>query len=291
MRGPSLAVALWVGAMWPGAPALAASAPAAQVEARVEAAPPPPGDEAMPPATREAATTPPLNAVASTGYALQPPGQFHGGEAVARDGERWLALRIDRTDAALLPVAVRVATVEDALVDAPGERSGALVSTDPADEAIVMLLRGPALVAGALDEAAVEPPGIGDGPRLDTGLAFRDARYRLRSECAPRNEAPREGQLLFDCRIALRELGGRGREQVLVRMDGYANAPGEPAWLGNDAAPALLFAGDLDRDGELDLLFDTTDHYNVSRPTLFLSSQARPGELLGEVVVYESTGC
>ncbi|MET0807665.1 MAG: hypothetical protein ABWX93_02785, partial [Pseudoxanthomonas sp.] len=61
--------------------------------------------------------------------------------------------------------------------------------------------------------------------------------------------------------------------------------------LGDDASPTLLFAGDLDRDGKLDLIFDGTDHYNVSRPTLFLSSPAGQGELLHEVARYESVGC
>lgn len=241
--------------------------------------------------TAMAAAAPPVNAVSPAGYALQPPGEFHGDEVLAREGERWLALRMDRMDAALVPVAVRVAGFVDLLVDEPGQRSGKAVSTSPADEAIVMLLRGPALVAGALDEAMLDPPGIDEGPRIDTHLMFRDARYRLLSECTPRDEPPREGQFLFDCRIVLRQLDGRGREQVLVRMDGYANAPGGQAWFGDDAAPALLFAGDLDRDGELDLLFDTTDHYNVSRPTLFLSSQAAPGELLGEAARHASVGC
>jgi hypothetical protein len=76
-----------------------------------------------------------------------------------------------------------------------------------------------------------------------------------------------------------------------MRMDGHANAPGEAPWLGDDATPALLFAGDLDRDGVLDLLLDTTDHYNLSRPTLFLSSQAGTGELLREVARFVAVGC
>lgn len=273
-----------------------AAIPAPQAEVRVEAAPAAPAAPAgaapapapAPVGEAPALPAPPVFSIAD--YAIQPPGQFHRGEPVARDGERWLALRMDRMDAALVPVAVRVATVEDPLVDEPGgEHTGQAVSTEPEDAAIVMLLRGPALVAGALDEATLHPPGIGEGPRIDTRLAFRDAHYRLRSECTPRRHPPREGQFLSDCRIVLREAGGR--EQVLARMDGYANAPGEPAWLGNDAAPALLFAGDLDRDGELDLLFDDSDHYNISRPTLFLSSQAAPGELLGKVASHESVGC
>ena len=82
-----------------------------------------------------------------------------------------------------------------------------------------------------------------------------------------------------------------GRAQALSRLTGYLEPGAGAISLGDDASPVLLFAGDLDRDGKLDLIFNTTDHYNVSRPTLFLSSQAKSGELLGEVAHYESVGC
>lgn len=272
---------------------LATAAPAPQVAVRIEAVPAPQVQGATDASRTEAAPAgdvPPPRASA-TGHAIQPPGQFHGAETVALDGETWLALRVDADDAALLPAVLRVSVVEDPLVDAPGERTGAAVSSTPQDDAIRMFLRGPALVAGMIDQARVEMTD-GDGRhRFERELAFRDARYRLRSECTPHGGAPVAGQLQFDCRIVLCETGSRHREQVLVRMDGYATGPGEHAWLGNDAAPALLFAGDLDRDGELDLLFDTTDHYNVARPTLFLSSQAGHGELLREVARHEASGC
>ena len=53
----------------------------------------------------------------------------------------------------------------------------------------------------------------------------------------------------------------------------------------------LKFAGDLDGDGKLDLLIDTTHHYNLSEPTLFLSSQAKDGELVHNVASFRTTGC
>lgn len=264
-------------------PQVAPSVEPPRVVAQAEAAP----RDAVPLDGAQSQATP---ALSIAGYAIQPPGQFHGGETVALDGEPWLALRVDADDAALLPAVLRVSAVEDPLVDAPGERTGAAVSSTAPDDAIRMFLRGPALVAGIVEQARMDMTD-GDGRyRLERALAFRGARYRLRSECTPRGVAPVAGQFQFDCRIVLRELHSR-REQLLAAMDGYASGPGEHAWLGDDAAPALLFAGDLDRDGELDLLFDTTDHYNVSRPALFLSSQARPGELLREVARHEATGC
>ena len=57
------------------------------------------------------------------------------------------------------------------------------------------------------------------------------------------------------------------------------------------ASPTAIWAGDLDRDGELDLLVDATFHYNVSNWTLWLSSGADSGELVGEVATLTTTGC
>lgn len=227
-------------------------------------------------------------ASAAEGHAIQPPGPFHAGEAVARDGERWLALHIGPSgNAALTTTTLRVAATHDPLVDEPDQRSGETVSA-PASDAASMFLRGPALVAGPLQSAEPLPAGNDATRGVDLRLRFDAGLHRLRSECERRGPAS-GGQQAFDCRIVLQ--APDGREQVLARMGGYAERPGEPARLGDEAAPALLFAGDLDRDGALDLLFDTSDHYNLSRPTLFLSSQAGPGELLRQVAQYQATGC
>ena len=51
----------------------------------------------------------------------------------------------------------------------------------------------------------------------------------------------------------------------------------------------LLWAGDLDRDGQLDMLIDTVCDYNASGPMLFLSSLAEDGYLLQMVAQFETT--
>ncbi|MEK7793893.1 MAG: hypothetical protein AAB353_05155, partial [Candidatus Hydrogenedentota bacterium] len=58
-----------------------------------------------------------------------------------------------------------------------------------------------------------------------------------------------------------------------------------------DAGPWLLWAGDLDRDGRADFLFDLTDHYNVSHLALFLSGRAKEGEVAGLAGEWRTTGC
>ena len=81
--------------------------------------------------------------------------------------------------------------------------------------------------------------------------------------------------------------------QSLTALSGYrSQASDDPRiQLGDDASPRLIFAGDLNRDGRLDLIFDTTDHYNLSRPTLFLSSAAGKGGVVRAVGTHDAVGC
>jgi len=223
-------------------------------------------------------------------FALQPPGQFHGDEPVARDGERWLALRIDGDDAALVATTVQVQAVEDVIAgDESGQRSGRLVGSNAGDDAhLVTYLRGPGLQAGAIERAQV----VASASALTTlpvhDLTFRGQRHRIDARCDPAPFEHVDEQAHYACRIALDNARG---VQVLATTIGYFEAGASTMSLGDAAAPQLLFAGDLDRDGELDLIFDITDHYNIARPTLFLSSGAQSDAFVREAARYESVGC
>ncbi len=53
----------------------------------------------------------------------------------------------------------------------------------------------------------------------------------------------------------------------------------------------VLFAGDIDGDEMLDLIIDTSPHYNATSPTLYLSKPADKKELVKPVGVHTSVGC
>jgi hypothetical protein len=58
----------------------------------------------------------------------------------------------------------------------------------------------------------------------------------------------------------------------------------------DDTSWPILWAGDLDRDGRLDLYLDLSWKYSVSRRVLFLSSAAAGDSLVGEAAVFQTTG-
>lgn len=49
------------------------------------------------------------------------------------------------------------------------------------------------------------------------------------------------------------------------------------------AGPGLVWAGDLDKDGEVDLYMSLSRHYAQVKHGLFLSSAAKDGEIVGQV--------
>lgn len=212
------------------------------------------------------------------------PGDYHGDEVTARDREIWLTLVLDaegRTHLEPRPVAIDA--IHDAVLDeldaATGKRVGA-----GSDDALFHVRDIAGATAGNIVSAYIaggEPLIIDAQFDRSFQLDGRDA-GNLRLECgAPDRDA------LTTCALRLR-LGQRS--QTLATWQAEARVPG-PWMLGNDAYPHLRWAGDLDRDGRLDLLIDVSDHYNVSQPTLFLSSQASDGELVHAAAALRSLGC
>lgn len=59
----------------------------------------------------------------------------------------------------------------------------------------------------------------------------------------------------------------------------------------DDAMITILFGGDIDKDGFLDLLIDTSNHYNAESPTLFLSSPSDDKTILKAVANHVRVGC
>jgi hypothetical protein len=73
---------------------------------------------------------------------------------------------------------------------------------------------------------------------------------------------------------------GKKRKSLLVAQSVYS-----------DLKINIIFAGDIDGDGILDLILDISQNYNAYSPTLYLSKPADQKEVLKPIGGHTSFGC
>ncbi len=206
---------------------------------------------------------------------LLPGGVYHGDEVPYPQGPGWMAL-LDGDPAALVPVALDIRIRYDAVLDTlNGVHTGKHVSSVPATDALV-LLRGELLRDGAVDAAEVAGDYQGLAPKT---LKFRDRVYSLQLESGCAQEAGACNWVYSD-----------GAKRQVLQAFGVIMHEGEAST--EASSTGLIWAGDLDRDGLLDLIVDVADHYNaVAQVRVLLSSLARDDELVGVAGVFSAVGC
>jgi len=220
---------------------------------------------------------------------------FHGDEIHARNGERWLGLYVTKRGSFLAESKVTVRRVIDAVADDdPRRPTGKSVSVDRRQRPILLVKNARMLKPGAASTiyrgSEDEKHLLGVGTQLKLKLNGLDYQLKVVSK-KPR---PKNCQdcLPIDARLML---NAGASAQVIFNLDEYLKKewgqepiPSEdeietPAWY-------LLWAGDVDGDGKLDLYL-ALNGYNFSEHILLLSSQANPKQLVREIARFRMTGC
>ncbi|WP_156924462.1 hypothetical protein [Derxia gummosa] len=192
------------------------------------------------------------------------PGSYPADQAPARPGDGWFALNAPDEGWQLVRVKLRPARIDKG----PGEPPGVRIPDRPAG--VLVFVRQAGLTAGKVRTPALDF-------RAGT-LAF---------EAAAPLRLPFDGR---DYRIDVAD--GRPRLRLddrVTPLDGLSVGESAP---GSDylSSASLLWAGDLDRDGRLDLLV-AHDSLNRNGVCLFLSSRAAPGQLVGRAGCHDLAGC
>lgn len=203
-------------------------------------------------------------------------GEFHGEEVSAETGERWLGLHIAGNDSTLLEYELAVDTVHDPFIDAADQKTGKKVSVNLPLEPIFLVNSDWVLQSGP-----VKTVFKGNNEWLQSispvTLKLAASNYEIKivgddgEKCWP-DGLPKNAKLI---------LSNGKSDQVLYTL---AECGSDPSWF-------LHWAGDLDKDGKLDLYVSVTQHYNFSERKLFLSSQADEGQLVGEAAEFVTSGC
>ena len=173
----------------------------------------------------------------------------------------WLGLYCDSLGCVLRPVAV---VFEDAVAYGI-EETAEPVERLRVDGEPVAILADAGLQPGAVDTAYTLAWPDAAGPIKAEG------RWTITSATRPvvLSWTPAEDGLAFHHRIS----DGR-RSQALFTL------PAEGHYGGDTSLPQIVWAGDLDHDGQIDLLLSLPDDNCGYDQRLYRSSQARGGELL-----------
>lgn len=199
---------------------------------------------------------------------------YHEGECSAKSGQIWMGLfPLKDKQFELRSTKISITLVNDQIIDEdPRMKTGRKVTIAGKGEPLVLIGGVPALKPGKVvtsDVIAKERMDIGQTLKLNIGAK----------------------QSTLTVSGIKKDAEWRTGYKVVLQSGGIKQTVYERNQVADSSFPSLLWAGDLDGDGKIDLLMDTTDNYNVRQLTLFLSSKAKPGKLVEQVATHMSTGC
>lgn len=200
---------------------------------------------------------------------------FHGDQVSARSGEMWLGLYVTDNGSTLIASRLIVRRVFDPIID-EDERSATGKSVlVGGDDAPVFLVRN--------------APMLRPGKVVTSFYTAKPASYSL-------EETPIVTLKLGTQNYFLKLVGNlSGNESLPARFlltDGVTTQTLYSFLNGDEyAGYGLSWAGDLDGDAKLDLYVELSPQENVTERKLFLSSQAKVGQLVAEIAEFVTSGC
>ncbi len=196
------------------------------------------------------------------------PGTFHASEISDADAGSWLGLFPEAERYAWRDAVVDVKAVRDDAVDTADQRTGREVSVRGGPSPVFLLRGGEDLRVATVDGyRELELRALHNGDQIKLTLGSQQFLVRV-ANAHRRGDADMAGSSL--------ELVSNGVTQVLYSAPENAS---EPAW-------EILWAGDLDGDGKLDLYLQLGTDYSASERILFVSTKAPSGQLVGQFAVF-----
>lgn len=179
-------------------------------------------------------------------------------EAGAWGGAGWLGWTSERNELRVVRIVVRDRPKQE------GDEEG-FVTVEAVPRVRFAVRCVPGMRARSIQRASVTNVSLLTNRSAAISLGSRE--YALKLESAQES--------LSDATVILTQ---GDRTQVLYSAEGFADDPHFNVY----------WAGDLDGDGKLDLVVDFSRKYSVLSYRLLLSTQARPGQLVGDAALFET---
>ncbi|MDF3028761.1 MAG: hypothetical protein K0S23_3068 [Fluviicola sp.] len=209
-------------------------------------------------------------------------GIFHNDEIPGNAGNmEWVGLFKTQDGYYLSEAKVTSVPVHDPVLDENESiMTGWEVSTREKDTSILLMQTLPYLAKRKIKAVKLSKKEIYPGEKLSFNYLGID--YELSASGNKKKENPdSDWYIVSNYKLYLSaKIDGRRSKTLLSSHQMF-----------DDAMVALIFAGDIDGDGILDLILDNANHYNVTDPTLFFSRPAGKGQVVKKAGSFMSVGC
>ncbi len=208
-------------------------------------------------------------------------GTFHSDEVWNdADKEKWFGLFQGKTGFYLAETKLKTERINDVVVDAVDQKTGWKVQTVNKDTSIILIGRLSFLARHNVKRALLPKDRIFPGDTMR--IKYLGIEYSLYATGGKRRLVDNpEDFLVWNYKLYLTTtIKGQIQKSLLVAQPNF-----------DDQMINVIFAGDIDGDGILDLVIDTSRHYNATSPTIYLSRPAEKGEIVKPVGGHTSVGC
>lgn len=210
---------------------------------------------------------------------------FHGDETSPEMiNKGWFGVFQDRGRYYIAPTTLSIQKAFDVVLDEDehnsSEWTGWEVKTSHIDTSLVLISSSPRLSSHEIKTIPLDKDFIDPNEKMT--FTFNGSSYTLYStgDLKPA-EYNQEEMIISNYKLYIKGYkDGKEINQLLASTPVF-----------EEAIFRILLIGDIDNDGFPDLILNTTYHYNLYRPTVYLSSFADKNQLVKVSGLHESVGC
>jgi hypothetical protein len=209
-------------------------------------------------------------------------GTFHDDEVwEGADKQKWFGLFHNKNGFYISETKLTIKRVFDEIVDEnENERTGWEIQTVNKDTSIILMGGLNTLTSHIIQQAILPKEQVFPGDTLRINYLGIDYKIYATGSKKKVQDDP-EWFDVWNYKLYLEAtIKGQLHTSLLIAQPNF-----------DDEMINIMFAGDIDGDGVLDLIIDTSSDYNATSPTIYFSSPATNGEVVKPIGRHVSVGC